>query len=104
LTGIEKQVKYAYLTTLVGVVLATVTTAYTAIRSFMVSRRLGSNLSGNFTGTRAFGNFTRTNQFGNMNPNMNPYGGFVNDFAILAVIIAIFGVLWLGLSLRKPHS
>jgi len=100
LTGTEKQVKYAYLTTLVGVVLATVTTAYTSIRSFMVSRRFGSDLSGNFTGTRAFGNFTRTNQFG----NMNPYGGFVNDFAILAVIIAIFGVLWLGLSLRKPHS
>jgi hypothetical protein len=66
----------------------------------MVSRRFGSNFSGNFTGTRAFGNFTRTNQFG----NMNPYGGFVNDFAILAVIIAIFGVLWLGLSLKKPHS
>ncbi|MGD0550447.1 MAG: hypothetical protein ABSA81_07895 [Candidatus Bathyarchaeia archaeon] len=98
MTGIEKQVKYAYLTTLVGVVLVTVTTAYTAIRSFMVSRR--PYLSGNFTGTRGFGNFTRTNQFG----NMTPYGGFVNDFAILAVIIAIFGVLWLGLSLRKPHS
>ena len=100
MAGIEKQVKYAYVTTLVGIVLVTLTTAYTAIRSFMVSRSFGSYLSGNFTGTRAFGNFTRTNQFG----NMNPYGGFANDFAILAVIIAIFGVLWLGLSLRKPHS
>jgi hypothetical protein len=100
LTGIEKQVKYAYLITLVGVVLATITTAYTTIRSFMVPRRFGSNLPGNFTGTRAFGNFTRTNQFG----NVNPYGGFVNNFAILAVIIAIIGVLWLGLSLRKHHS
>ena len=100
MTGIEKQTKYAYLTTLVGVVLATVTTAYTAIRSSLVSRRFGSDFLGNFTGTRASGNFTRTNQFG----NMSPYGGFVNDFAILAVIIAVFGVLWLGLSLRKPHS
>jgi hypothetical protein len=35
---------------------------------------------------------------------MNPYGGFVNDLAILAVIIAIFGVLWLGLSLRTPRT
>jgi hypothetical protein len=100
LTGIDKQVKYAYLTTLVGVVLATITTAYATIRSSMVSRRFGSNLPGNFTGTRGFGNFTRTSQFG----NVNPYGGFVNDFAIVAVIIAILGVLWLGLSLRKPHS
>jgi hypothetical protein len=32
---------------------------------------------------------------------MNPSGGFVNNFAILAVIIAVVGVLWLGLSLRK---
>ena len=91
MTSIEKNVKYAYLTTLVGVVLATITTAYTAMRSFMVSRRFGSNFPGNFT---------RTNQFG----NMNPYGGFVNDLAILAVIIAILGVLWLGFSLRKRHS
>jgi hypothetical protein len=34
---------------------------------------------------------------------MNPSGGFVNNFAILAVIIAVIGVLWLGLSLRKSH-
>jgi hypothetical protein len=34
---------------------------------------------------------------------MNPSGGFVNSFAILAVIIAVVGVLWLGLSLRKSH-
>jgi len=32
---------------------------------------------------------------------MNPSGGFVDSFAILAVIIAVVGVLWLGLSLRK---
>jgi hypothetical protein len=32
---------------------------------------------------------------------MNLSGGFVNSFAILAVIIAVVGVLWLGLSLRK---
>jgi hypothetical protein len=100
LAGIEKHVKYAYLTTLVGVVLATVTTAYTVMRSFMVSRRFGPNFPGNFTGTREFGNFTRTSQFA----NINPYGGFVNDLAILAVVIAIFGVLWLGLSLRTPRT
>jgi uncharacterized membrane protein len=91
LTSIEQQIRYAYLATLLGVVLGTITTAYTAIRSFMVSQRFGSYPSGNFTGTRQFG-------------NINPYGGFINSFAILAVIIAIVGVLWLGLSLRKSYS
>jgi hypothetical protein len=32
---------------------------------------------------------------------MNPSGVFLNNFAILAVVIAVVGVLWLGLSLRK---
>jgi hypothetical protein len=100
LTSIEKQIKYAYLTTLLGVVLATITTAYTAIRPLMVSQRLRAYPIGNFTGTRQFGNFTGTRQFA----NMNPYGGFVNNFTILAVIIAIIGVLWLGLLLRKRYS
>jgi hypothetical protein len=100
LTGIEKQVKYAYLTTLVGVVLATITAAYTAIRTFMVGERLRAYPSGNFTGTRQFGNFTGTRQL----MNMNPYGGLVNNLTILAVIIAIIGVLWLGLLLRMRYS
>jgi hypothetical protein len=91
LTGIEKRVKYAYLTTLVGVVLAAITTAYTAIRPFMFSQRFRANPPGNFTGTRQF-------------VNMNPYGGFVNNFALLGVIIAIIGVIWLGLLLRTHHS
>jgi hypothetical protein len=103
LTGVvsvERQTKYAYLVTLLGVVLATITTAYTALRSFMVSQRFGSYPSGNFTRTRPVGNFTGARQFA----NMNPYGGFVNNFAILVVIIALVGVVWLGLSLRKSKS
>jgi hypothetical protein len=91
LTGIEKHVKYAYLTTLVGVVLATITTAYTTIRPLMFSQRFRTNPPGNFTGTRQFG-------------NLNPYGGFANNFAILAVIIAIIGTIWLGLLLRTRYS
>ena len=103
LSSIERHIKYAYLITLLGVILATITTAYTTIRSFLLSQMSRSRpfvTSGNFTGTRQFGNFTGARQFG----NMNPYGGFVNNFAILAVIIAIVGVLWLGLLLRKRHS
>jgi hypothetical protein len=100
LTGIEKQVKYAYFTTLLGVILAAITAAYTAIRTLMVSQRLRAYPSGNFTGSRQFDNFTGTRPFA----NMNPYGGFVNDLTILAVVIAIIGVLWLGLLLRTRYS
>ena len=103
LSSIERHIKYAYLATLLGVVLATITTVYTTIRSFLLSQTSRSRplvTSGNFTGTRQFGNFTGARQFA----NINPYGGFVNNFAILAVIIAIVGVLWLGLLLRKRHS
>jgi hypothetical protein len=100
LTQIERRIRYAYLVTLVGVVLATVTTVYTAIRSFMVTPRFGSLPPGNFNRTRAFGNFTATRPF----VNVSPYNGFANGLAIVAVIIAIVGVVWLGLSLRKSHS
>jgi hypothetical protein len=54
---------------------------------------------GNFTGTPQLGNLAGAPQLG----NMNPYGGLVNSFAMLAVIIAVAGVLWLGFTLRKSH-
>ena len=94
---VESQIRYAYLVTLVGIVLAAITTVYTATRSFIVTQRLESYRSGNFTGTHQFGNFTRTSQFG----NINPYGGFANNVTIVAIVIAIIGVLWLGMSLRS---
>jgi hypothetical protein len=100
LTKIERQTRYAYLVTLVGVVLATITTAFTTISSFLfrqASRRPTSVSPGNFTGSDHFGNFTG----GPRLENMNLSGGFVNNFTILAVIIAVVGVLWLGLSLRS---
>ncbi len=102
LSKIERQIRYAYLATVVGVVLATITTAFTTISSFLfgqVSRRPTSVTPGNFTGPGQFGNFTGASHLRNMNPS----GGFVNSFAILAIIIAVVGVLWLGLSLRKSH-
>jgi len=88
---------YAYLVALVGVVLAAVTTAYNAVRSYMFSqmRRAAFVSAGNFTGQ--FGNFTRPRQF----VIVNPYGGIVGGVMIVAVVIAIIGVVWLGLCLRK---
>jgi hypothetical protein len=94
---------YAYLVALVGVVLAAVTTAYNAFRSYMLSQMLRARPfnPGNFTGSGA-GTFTRVRQFG----GMNPYGGIVGNVMVIAVVIAIIGVVWLGLCLRKskPQS
>jgi hypothetical protein len=85
----------------VGVAIATTTTAYTAVRSFMVSQAFRVSRPfvnpGNFTGARQFGNFTGAPQF----VNVNPLGGFINDVALVAAIIAVFGLAWLGLALMK---
>ncbi len=97
MAGNDKQIRYAYLVALVGVVLAAVTTAYNAVRSYMFSQmRRASFNPGNFTGNQ-FGNFTRIRQFA----NVNPYGGIVGSVMLVAVVIAIIGVVWLGLCLRK---
>jgi hypothetical protein len=102
MTANQSQMKYAYLVTLVGVALATITTAYTAIRSYMFSQAFRSRptfSTGNFTRSQ-FVNFARGNQFG----MVNPYGGFANIFMILGVAIAVIGVVWLGIALRKPSA
>lgn len=99
MTSSDTQTKYAYLVTLVGVVLAAVATAYNAVRSYLFSQMLRSRPfnPGNFTQSQ-FGNFARTRQF----VTINPYGGLTNSVMILAVAIAVIGVVWLGLTLRKP--
>ncbi|MGA2789148.1 MAG: hypothetical protein ABSF00_00070 [Candidatus Bathyarchaeia archaeon] len=95
MVGNDKQTMYAYVVTVVGVVLAAITTAYNAFRSYMFSQmRRASFNPGNVTGSQ---NFTRFRQFG----NVNPYGGIVGGVMIVAVVIAIIGVVWLGLCLRK---
>jgi hypothetical protein len=101
----------AYLTTLTGVVLAAITIAYTAISPFLFSQIPQSQLPmtpGNFTRTMNPGDFNGTVQLGKLagTPqfgNMNPYTGLMNSIVMLAVMIAIAGVLWLGLLLRKTH-
>jgi hypothetical protein len=66
--------------------------------------------AGSYT-ARQFGNFT-VRQFGNYTANfngpqrfgyMNPYGGFVNDLAVIAAVIAFLGILWLGIALNSQH-
>ena len=97
----RKQLTYAYVVTLLGVLLATITTAYTTVRSLLFAqRRFRPDFnSGNFTATNQFGNFTGTRPFG----YVNPYGGFINGITIVALIIAIIGIVWLGISLKKTQ-
>jgi len=56
--------------------------------------RPNGNFKGNFTG-----NFTGGRQFAGGNPF-----GLTNALTIIAVIIAIAGLVWLGIALRKPKS
>jgi FtsH-binding integral membrane protein len=98
----ERRMRYAYLTTLVSLVLTAIGTAYTGVSSFLFGQAPRSQPPaslGNFTGAGQFGDFAGGPQFG----NMNLYGGVAHSLTMIAVIIAIVGVLWLGLSLRKLH-
>jgi len=99
MAGSNTQTRTAYLVTLIGVVLAAITTVYNVVRSYLFAQMFRPRPfnPGNFTGSQ-FGNFTRARQFG----MMNPYGGLAGDLMILAVVIAVIGVVWLGISLRKP--
>jgi hypothetical protein len=106
----KSNARYAYLVTLIGVVVAGISMVYAAVRSLMAPRGFRSHsFNGNFTGSQ-FGNFT-ARQFGNFTGSFNgpprfaydPYGGFVNDLAIVAAIIAIVGIVWLGIALNSQH-
>lgn len=75
----------------------TVSAIYGAIRAFLVRQmfRPTGNFNGNFT--RNFnGTFTGSRQFAGGNPF-----GLANVLTIIAVIIALVGIVWLGLALRK---
>jgi hypothetical protein len=92
--------------TLVGVAIAAVATVYNVVRSYLFAQMLrsrpfnpGNFNPGNFTRTQV-GNFVRVRPFG----YVNPYGGLVGGLMIVAVAIAVIGVVWLGISLRTEKS
>jgi hypothetical protein len=93
--------KYSYVVTAVGVVLMAISAIYRAIRALFVREmfRPNGNFNGNFT--RNFnGTFTGSRQFAPGNQF-----GLTNALTIIAVIIALVGLVWLGLVLRKsPKS
>ena len=71
-------------------------------RSFMNGGSFTGNQFGNFT-ARQFGNFTGTFNGPQRFGYMNPYGGFINDLAIIAAMIALVGIVWLGIALNSRH-
>ena len=102
---VKQQVTYSYVLTAVGVVLMAVSAIYGTIRAFLVRQmfRPMGNFNANFNGTftRNFnGTFTGNRQFAAGNPF-----GLANVLTMIAVIIALVGIVWLGLTLRKqPKS
>jgi len=89
------QTKYPYLLTALGVALMAVTEIYSFVRTMMMRAMFqagggyGSYGSG-FGGARQFG---------------GGFGfGLTSILTTIAVIVATVGVVWLGLTLRKPKS
>ena len=87
------QIKNAYLVSVIGIALMVITTAYGAVRALLIRQMFQTGGvavgSGVAVGRRQFG--------------MNPFG-LTNIVNILALVIAIAGIVWLGLALRKPRS
>jgi hypothetical protein len=80
--------RYAYLVTMVGVVLVAATAIYGVVRTVLLMAAFASR-----------GGFGAGRQFRAINPF-----GLGNALTILGVVIAVVGVVWLGLSLREPHE
>ncbi len=79
-----RNAKYPYLVSAVGVALVAITAVYGAVRAMMIREtfRRGSN------GPRQFGNSF----------------GLTNSLTLLAIIIAIAGLVWLGFVLRNSQK
>ena len=84
------QMKNAYLVSVVGVGLIAIMTAYNAVRAVMIRQMFqASTGAAGFAGRRQFG--------------MNPFG-LTNQVTIVALVVAIEGLVWLGLAIKKSHQ
>ena len=84
------QVKNAYLVSVIGVGMMVFTTAYNAVRAVMIRQMFqGSTGAAGFAGRRQFA--------------MNPFG-LTNGLTIIALVVAIVGLVWLGLAIKKSHQ
>jgi hypothetical protein len=80
--------KNAYLVSVIGVAFMVITTAYSVVRAVLIRQMFQT--AGGFGGRRPFG-------------YMNPFG-MTNGLAVLALIVTIAGLVWLGLAIRKSHE
>jgi hypothetical protein len=83
---LKQQTRYSYLVTAIGVGLMAVSAVFGAVRAILFRDM--------FLSRGGFGGGPR--QFGSPNPF-----GFANGPAVLAVVLGIVGLVWLGLALRK---
>jgi len=96
----KQQVRYAYLLSAVGVVLMAITSIYSFVRALL------------FRPTFDRGGFNQS-----FNSTLRMQGGFngaaggarfafglVNDVTALAVLLAIVGIIWLGLALKQSQK
>jgi len=94
------QTKTPYLVTVIGVVLMAAGEIYSTVRAMMFRAMFRP---GGFNGTGGPGP-----GYGYGGPRQFGGGGFgfglTNYVVILGLIIVIIGVVWLGLSLRKPST
>jgi TctA family transporter len=83
--------KNAYLVSVIGVGLMAVMTAYNLVRAAVMTRPMfqASTGAAEFAGRRQFG--------------MNAFG-LSNGLTIIALVVAIVGLVWLGLAVKKSHQ
>jgi len=88
-----EQTKYAYLTTVVGVALMTASSIYGYVRAALFRPTFVQTFNAN-------------SQFGTGYAAMHGGSrfGFTNNLAILAILIALVGVVWLGFAMRKSRT
>jgi hypothetical protein len=84
------QMKNAYLVSVIGVGLMAIMTLYNAVRAVMIRQM--------FQASSGAAGFASRRQFG-----MNPFG-LTNGLTIIALVVAIAGLVWLGLTIKKSHT
>jgi len=82
------QIRNGYIVSVIGVGLMVISTAYNAVRAVMIRQMFqASGGAAGFTGRRSFG--------------MSP---LANGLAILALVIAIVGLVWLGIAIKNSRQ
>jgi len=85
--GITSQTKFPYLLTALGVGLMAATEVYGYVRTMMIRAMFQAGAGSGFAGERRFSGGVG-------------FGG-PNILTIIAIVVAVAGVVWLGLALRK---